>query len=71
MKAKRVMIHPKYNRMRLNFDHCLVETEEIPLDGRLAQAIDLGEKGDQITDEPCQAVGWGKTESGKQVFSKL
>jgi len=71
VKAKRVIIHPKYNRRRLDFDHCLVETEEISLDGRLAQAIDLGEKGDQITDEPCQAVGWGKTESGKQSASLL
>ena len=72
MKAKRVIIHPKYNRKRLNFDHCLVETERIPLDrrvnGRLvAQPIEMGESGDNIVEKPCRAVGWGRTESGMQV----
>jgi len=76
VKAKRVIIHPKYNRKRLNFDHCLVETERIPLDrrvnGRLvAQPIEMGESGDNIVEKPCRAVGWGRTESGMQSAALL
>jgi len=74
--AKQVIMHPKYGEsdgFTYNYDFCLLEVEEIPLDGDTKDIVCLPEQGEHVDptyDDQrlkgslCFVGGWGTTSSG-------
>ena len=62
-----MILHPDYKRL-FNWDFCLIEVDDIPLDGTTAAVATLSPNhiGDFPTDANCAVAGWGKTEQHGQ-----
>jgi len=63
--VKGVKIHRKYKNENLIYDACLLRTERMNF-GPTIGKVPLASPYDNIHDEECLALGWGRTEEGHQ-----
>ena len=72
--VKRIVMHPRYNRLTLDYDMAIIETNELfDFDGAdsFLRPICLPKKGDQIEDwRSCSVAGWGVLNHGDKYASR-